>query len=149
MTSAKRSGTRIGYAYTSFENSRVTVRRLKSRMSLPTASSHIFSSARAMGFRSVPGIIKPSRDIAPVCVCVCVCVQAQPRHCSCVCVCVRARNVLQTSDPKKVLIHGEDHAIHQRLLIKERELGDGPEVDVGNAPIGKCEDIARMWVPVE
>jgi hypothetical protein len=62
---------------------------------------------------------------------------------------VRARNVLQTSDPKKVLIHGEDHAIHQRLLIKERELGDGPEVDVGNAPIGKCEDIARMWVPVE
>ena len=66
----------------------------------------------------------------------------------CVCVCMCARDVLETCDPKKVLIHGVDHAMHQRLLIKERGFGDGPEVNVRNAPIGKGEEIARMWAPV-
>ncbi len=59
MTSAKRSGMRMGYWNTSSLNLLVTERKLKSAMPLPRLSAQIFSSAGTIGRMSVPGARKP------------------------------------------------------------------------------------------
>mmetsp|Transcript_2612 Transcript_2612/g.4897 ORF Transcript_2612/g.4897 Transcript_2612/m.4897 type:complete len:221 (+) Transcript_2612:464-1126(+) len=60
MTSAYRSGTRMGYWYTSSLKRAVTLRKLKSRMDCPMEFCQICSSAGTMGPTSVPRARKPN-----------------------------------------------------------------------------------------
>ena len=61
MTSAYRSGMRMGYWNTSSLNLDVTERKLKSLRLWPRLSAQIFSSAGTIGAMSVPGSRKPCR----------------------------------------------------------------------------------------